>query len=95
MCRLEGSYYMAHNLLTFLYHLRNKNQTTVMEHFAAATHFRYSAYWGQGNVIVDTLSRAGERKLFVTGQAKLNQSTIQLNAWVADNFTTANISVIT
>ena len=33
----------------------------------------------------------GRRKLFITGQAKLSSSTIQLNAWAADNFITADI----
>ena len=33
----------------------------------------------------------GQRKFFITGQAKLNPSTIQLNALAADNFTNADI----
>ena len=32
----------------------------------------------------------GRRKLFITGSAKHNPGTIQLNAWVTDNFTTAD-----
>ena len=33
----------------------------------------------------------GQWKLFITGQAKLNLSTIQLNVWAADKFITADI----
>ena len=35
----------------------------------------------------------GQRKLFMTGQAKLNLSIIQLNEWAVHDFTTATLFI--
>ena len=45
------------------------------------------------NIFVDAFYALtqGRRKRFTTGPAKRDPSTIQLNAWAANNFTTSHI----